>query len=341
MIVETGAFEQFGIHRMWDYINLKYVDDINRNEDEIIRKIEKSTNTINEKLSFEPGINGFQFTNYSTCVTEGKVNVYSKRLTVTGNIDPHIFNNKTTRYKKKDYKEPYITYNSEIISEGKWKLFSSPKVMVAGMTKEIEAALDINGSYAPAVSVYSICGTIDNLYTIQTIINSKMINWFFKYKFSDKHMAGGYISVNNLLLQQIPFKKTQNSQLTKELAIKSNEFRVAFEKIVSNVAHFLISRNSLLPLSKKLKNWNELEFAEFLKELEKARKKSAKENQQEYKKLSLSEEAEWMQYFNEQKQKAQELKTQINQTDKEIDKMVYELYELTPEEIEIVENSVK
>ena len=35
-----------------------------------------------------------------------------------------------------------------------------------------------------------------------------------------------------------------------------------------------------------------------------------------------------MQYFNEQKQKAQTLKTQINQTDKQIDQMVYELYTL-------------
>jgi len=31
----------------------------------------------------------------------------------------------------------------------------------------------------------------------------------------------------------------------------------------------------------------------------------------------------------------------MNQTDNEIDKMVYELYELIDEEIEIVENSVK
>ena len=37
--------------------------------------------------------------------------------------------------------------------------------------------------------------------------------------------------------------------------------------------------------------------------------------------------------------KAIELKTQIDQTDKEIDQMVYELYGLTEEEIKIVEES--
>jgi hypothetical protein len=34
-------------------------------------------------------------------------------------------------------------------------------------------------------------------------------------------------------------------------------------------------------------------------------------------------------YFNEQKQKAQTLKTEINLTDREINRMVYELYGLT------------
>ena len=55
--------------------------------------------------------------------------------------------------------------------------------------------------------------------------------------------------------------------------------------------------------------------------------------------MKLSEQAEWMQYFNEQKQKAQTLKAEIDKTDKEIDKMVYELYGLSEEEIKIVEGN--
>lgn len=39
------------------------------------------------------------------------------------------------------------------------------------------------------------------------------------------------------------------------------------------------------------------------------------------------------------KQNALEVKALINQTDKEIDQMVYQLYGITEEEIEIVENS--
>jgi type II restriction/modification system DNA methylase subunit YeeA len=46
-----------------------------------------------------------------------------------------------------------------------------------------------------------------------------------------------------------------------------------------------------------------------------------------------------MQYFNEQKQKADELKTNIDKTEREIDQMVYELYGLTADEIKIVEEA--
>ena len=82
-----------------------------------------------------------------------------------------------------------------------------------------------------------------------------------------------------------------------------------------------------------------MEFSGFLKELEKTRKIFSKENETEYRKLSLNEEAEWMQYFNEQKQKAEVLKTEINKINREIDLMVCELYGLTEEEINIVEES--
>ena len=55
--------------------------------------------------------------------------------------------------------------------------------------------------------------------------------------------------------------------------------------------------------------------------------------------MTKKDEFEWMELFEENKKKAQELQTQIATTEKEIDKMVYDLYGLNEEEIAIVENS--
>lgn len=50
---------------------------------------------------------------------------------------------------------------------------------------------------------------------------------------------------------------------------------------------------------------------------------------------------DWMDVFETKKAEAQSLKAQIDKTDNEIDQMVYELYELTADEIAIIENSTK
>jgi predicted transcriptional regulator len=71
----------------------------------------------------------------------------------------------------------------------------------------------------------------------------------------------------------------------------------------------------------------------FLNELNKAIKKQGGE------KLSNIEEMEWMEVFESKKAEALKLKTEIENTDKEIDQMVYALYDLTEQEIAIVENS--
>lgn len=56
-------------------------------------------------------------------------------------------------------------------------------------------------------------------------------------------------------------------------------------------------------------------------------------------KLSLADQQEWLTYFEEQKAKACELQRQIDETDREIDRMVYALYGLSEDEICVVEEN--
>lgn len=67
-------------------------------------------------------------------------------------------------------------------------------------------------------------------------------------------------------------------------------------------------------------------LSKFLKELKKAKVK-----------LGLSDEAEWIKYFNEQKQKMEELQSEIAGIDGEIDCMIYELYVLMADVVKVVE----
>jgi len=79
-----------------------------------------------------------------------------------------------------------------------------------------------------------------------------------------------------------------------------------------------------------LENWDESDWDTFKAELAKGKT--------EIRDLSIKERREWQSYFTEQKEKAAETRAVIENTDREIDQMVYRLYGLTEEEIKIVEN---
>jgi type II restriction/modification system DNA methylase subunit YeeA len=53
--------------------------------------------------------------------------------------------------------------------------------------------------------------------------------------------------------------------------------------------------------------------------------------------MSLSAENEWETFFLQEAKQALALKSEIDKTDKGIDQMVYKLYDLSEEEIKIVE----
>ncbi|HEA31413.1 MAG TPA: hypothetical protein ENH91_15705 [Leeuwenhoekiella sp.] len=86
-----------------------------------------------------------------------------------------------------------------------------------------------------------------------------------------------------------------------------------------------------------------MDFGGFIKELNKAIKKEnrsrRKADQSEIAKLTKKDEFDWMDLFEERKQKAVQLLQKITQTEQEIDQMVYELYVLTEEEIQTLKIS--
>ena len=53
--------------------------------------------------------------------------------------------------------------------------------------------------------------------------------------------------------------------------------------------------------------------------------------------IPIKKQLEWKTFFNEINDKIINLKHQITQTDNEIDKIVYELYELNSQEIDMIE----
>lgn len=209
-----------------------------------------------------------------------------------------------------------------------YKIFESPKITWPNLQSTNKFSIDVNGYYINAPSVvFPVANK-----TLLCILNSK-ITWFF-LKSICVVRSGGYIEVKPQYFERIPIPELNNEKLLEQKADEIIENTSKMQSVQSKFTNYLQSQFKIEKLSKKLQNWHNLEFGEFITELNKAIKKAGGE------KLSKMDEMEWMEVFETKKAEAQTLKAEIDKTDKEIDEMVYKLYDLTEEEISIVEASV-
>ncbi len=229
--------------------------------------------------------------------------------------------------------------NGRFNNDNEWFLFSRkqgingvefPKIMTQEISLGCNMTFDENGEYYHPTTIYSFVKNdkfiVNDKYYLG-ILNSKVM-WFF-LKNTGTELGGGYFRFKTNYLKPFPLPEISNNSelmvdnvnkilsLNKELQGQSQKFQRTIQR-----------KFELDELPKKLQDWYKLPYSEFIKELGKKKIK-----------LSLSQETEWEDFFIKESKNVLEIKANIDITDKSIDKMVYELYGLSEEEIAIVENS--
>ncbi len=243
---------------------------------------------------------------------------------------------------KNDY---WISFGDWLAEPRYTAKFDSKEKLIIRQTGDSLLATYDNQQFIARDNLYVIRDDNDvlNLKGLLAILNSKFLNWFFQ-NIINPERGKAMAQVKSGHLQQLPIadSKFDNlSPLTDKMLELNSELQDTLNKF-----KYIKSQYLDLGYPKKLQNWHKLDFGEFIKELNKAIKKQNKavatattRGHVPLPLLTKTDEMEWMDVFETKKAEAQTLKAAIDKTDKEIDQMVYELYELTPEEIAIVENS--
>ncbi len=333
-ICNDGQFEIIGTQKQSEWLaEIGYIINVHLTKEikNIFKKVLKDSVTLESLADIGRG-----------------VGVYHKRVGHTKDFiaeDPYQSSEKKDNtflpyLRGRNVQSGYINWNSDsYISYGNWlaeprepKFFKGDRIVLRQIPSKRLIVSYIEEDFVIDQSVF-IARFYENskfsAKAIASILGSRLLSFYFRFYYSEFDDLFPKVKLQHFKLFPIT-TKLANSHT--ELEDKSECF-LKFNKELLDISQ-KFQRNlkrefeQLDKPSKKLENWYELTYADFLKELKKKKVE-----------LSLSQKAEWEDYFLGEQQKANALKTQINQTDAEIDKMVYELYGLTDEEIKIVEDA--
>lgn len=255
----------------------------------------------------------------------------------------HADYQKNATYKKElkggDIARYQLNWNGNLwISYGEWiaaprepKFFKEKRVLVREITNHYLFCTYTEKEYYNTPSIINIIQdkqSLDLKYLL-TVLNSKMMGWYHNCT-SPKAKKGLFPKILINDVRNLPIKKLAKQQQQPfiqkaETMLQKNE---ELHNFTQKFLNLLIAEFSLPKFSKNLQNWYTLTWQQFDKELKKQKIK-----------LSLAQKSEWLGVFEAEKAKTQTITAIIEQTDREIDDMVYQLYGLTDEEIEIVEAS--
>lgn len=175
------------------------------------------------------------------------------------------------------------------------------------------------------------------------ILNSKAMKFYLQQIANTSGV--GTFRYFNIYVKEFPIPEIEQAEQMNfhEKSELLREEILEFKQIKNSFVKYLKSNYSIAKISRKLENWQNLDFEGFIKELKKAIKTTNELNKKEEQKpvatLTKTDEFEWFDLFEQNKKKAQDLQSEISAAEQQIDVMVYELYGLTEEEIRIVESS--
>ena len=163
---------------------------------------------------------------------------------------------------------------------------------------------------------------------VMLLLNSKFLRFIYENMINESGKL--FAQVKIIYIDELPIKEI-SLEAQKPFIKKADKMLFLnknLQELSQKFQRMIMRELGLEKISTKLQNWYLLNFDEFIKELSKVKVK-----------LSLSQKADWEDYFIAEKSKAETLNNEITKTDKEIDGMIYELYGLSEEEVRVVEKS--
>jgi len=221
------------------------------------------------------------------------------------------------------------TQRKGVLTEYREKDINKNKILIKKLCYNLEAGLDEKG-FMPINTTYCLTSLDTNLKYILCCLNSTLLSKYARNKYIQTALRGGYIELRVNQVKELPIPKIP-IEIEEYFIIKADLMLELNKKLQTTKQNFY-NELGLDKLSNKLQKFEELEFDEFVREFTKAKKIKFADKLAE-----RNFKNDWSALFENDKKEVLQIQNQINITDYEIDQMVYKLYDLSDDEIKIVE----
>jgi SAM-dependent methyltransferase len=121
----------------------------------------------------------------------------------SGNIDRYAVRTGDVRYQSRLWRDPRLRLDGETLTSRQRQQFQSPKIVIAGMSRRLEAAWDSRG-LALGVQVFAATELQVDPFYLLALLNSKLLSYLFRTRFAAKRLSGGYLAINKGQLTRLP-----------------------------------------------------------------------------------------------------------------------------------------
>ena len=293
-----------------------------------IKKIEKISKSFEDSSEIIFGIKPYQVGHGTPTQTREMVDkrIYHSDVKINEKWFPLVTGTDVNRYKLDFNNNEFILYGKNLMYSSNAGKIKSDKILLRRTSHDLRAFVDKNSHY-PQNSLFIITSNY-NLSYLLCLLNSKLFDFIYKTKCPQ--VGKVFAEVKPSIIKSLPIIDAKiNKQLEfANIAETMLSLNKTLQQQQAKVINMLQRDYGLEKLTKKLETWYELPLQSFFAELAKAKIV-----------LTAIQKDEVQEYFETYQKQAVATKNQIIATDKQIDAMVYELYGLSNEEIEIVENS--
>jgi hypothetical protein len=129
------------------------------------------------------------------------------RLVNSGTIDRYcvLWGKKRLRYLGQTYLHPVILANHTTrLPPKRYQQATQAKLIVAGMTRRLECALDPEGTVLAGKSTSVVLAEAIDLRYLLGLLNSQLLSVYFNHWFAGNRLQGGYLRVGPPQLRQLP-----------------------------------------------------------------------------------------------------------------------------------------